>query len=241
MVQFWRLVYQPHVSLFPVMRLLLPQLDSARSTYGLRESSLADVYISALGLSKTLDQAIRLKSYKTPVRAGAGAAAAHSSAGVSGEFTLVLVDVLRKYVSESASKLTVGDVNSMLDTLAQDREKGSAARSSVFTRAVTEMSPSQNMWFCRMILKDLKMGMKHESMLKLFDPSALNIYNACSSLEQVCAQVAKPGTGRGANQEGEMSLVNYFLACKPMLASSPPWEQVVAKMKVSSEVAERRG
>lgn len=32
------------------MRLLLPQLDNERPTYGLRESSLAETYIQALGL-----------------------------------------------------------------------------------------------------------------------------------------------------------------------------------------------
>jgi len=150
MIQFWKSVFQPNVSLYPLMRLLLPQLDSERSTYGLRESSLGDVYIAALGLSKTLDQAMRLKSYKSPHRAAGGAAAgAHTSVGsVSGDFTLVLVDVLRKYISvpENSSKLTVADVNAMLDSLAQDRERGSAARPAIFTRAVTEMSPSENMW-----------------------------------------------------------------------------------------------
>jgi len=231
MIKLWRAVFQPHVSLFPLMRLLLPQLDSARSTYGLRESSLGDAYIQALGLSKTMDQAVRLKSYRAPHRSapvGSGTGAHTLAGNVSGEFTLVLVDVLRKYVSvgEGQSKLTVRDVNAMLDTLAQERDKGAPARSAVFTRAVTEMSATENMWFCRIILKDLKIGMKHESMLKLFDPDALNIYNACSSLEQVCLQVAQPGRAQAA-----FSLVDYFLPCKPMLASSPPWDQTVPKMR----------
>jgi DNA ligase-4 len=121
----------------------------------------------------------------------------------------------------------VRDINAMLDTLAQERDKGSPARAAVFRRAVTELSASENMWFARIILKDLKMGMKHESMLKLFDPQALDIYNACSSLEQVCTQVARPGRGHQA----AFALVDYFLPCKPMLASSPPWEQVVTKMR----------
>lgn len=265
MRNFWSMVYQPHVSLFPLMRLLLPQLDSDRSTYGLRESSLGDVYIQALGLSKTLDQAMRLKSYKTPHRAGAGGGGHASAGSVSGDFSLVLADVLRKYVSvgEGQSKLTIADVNGLLDQLAQEREKGSAARAGVFMRLVTELSPKENMWFrsrsphsatrmlaarrcgpivnrgtdsfclfaglwslSRIILKDLKIGMKHESMLKLFDSDALDMYNACSSLKYVCEQVAEPTRKKAAFEQ-----VQYFQACKPMLASSPAWDQVVAKMK----------
>lgn len=67
----------------------------------------------------------------------------------------MLVDVLRKYVSvpEGSSKLTIGDVNGMLDQLAQEREKGSAARAGVFTRLVSEASPSMHLWFTRIILK----------------------------------------------------------------------------------------
>lgn len=70
------------------------------------------------------------------------------------------------------------------------------------------------------------MGMKHESMLKLFDSDALDMYNACSSLKIVCAQVADPMRTKAA-----FDAVAYFQACKPMLASSPAWNVVVAKMK----------
>jgi ATP-dependent DNA ligase len=70
------------------------------------------------------------------------------------------------------------------------------------------------------------MGMRHESMLKLFDPAAQDIYNSCSSLKMVCEQVSKPGREKVA-----FSPVNYFAACKPMLASSPPWQQAVERMK----------
>src|SRR4051812_33491696 len=101
LLAFWRTVYQRGASMYPLMRLLLPQLDNDRPTCecggegrgwkegvcawrtlarmlylpcslrlsrcpprssptdGLRESSLADAYIQALGLSKNVDQAQR--------------------------------------------------------------------------------------------------------------------------------------------------------------------------------------
>jgi DNA ligase-4 len=208
------------------MRLLLPQLDSERPTYGLRESSLADAYIQALGLSKALEHAIRLKNYKTPYRGGKDPSAA---AGVSGDFALVLADVLKRYddVPEGRSTITVREVNDMLDQLSQDKEKGSEVRVRVFRKCVLEMSPNENLWFTRIITKDLKMGMKHESMLKMFHPDAQDIYNACSSLKTVCEQVAKPDTGR---EKTPFAPIAYFAACKPMLASVPTWNSVISRM-----------
>lgn len=73
---------------------------------------------------------------------------------------------------------------------------------------------------------DLKIGMRHESMLKLFDASAQDIYNSCSSLRQVCDEVSKPARDKLA-----FSPVNYFAPCKPMLASPPPWQSVVERMR----------
>lgn len=70
------------------------------------------------------------------------------------------------------------------------------------------------------------MGMKHESMLKLFDTDALDIYNACSSLKTVCENVAQPGRSKAS-----FSAVEYFQPCKPMLSSCPPWNSVVSKMR----------
>lgn len=230
--QFWQRVYKPNVSLYPLMRLLLPQLDSDRPTYGLRESTLGDAYIHALGLSKTLDQAQRLKNYKTPLRVshgrGGGGGGTNESVGVSGDFALVLADVLRRYVSvpECTSKLTIGDINHMLDQLANDKDKGSIVRTQVFARCVAEMSPLENMWFTRIITKDLKCGTKQESMLKLFDKDAEDIFNACSSLRIVCEQVSNP-----VRTKVTTSPVTYFHACRPMLASNPKWNEIVARMR----------
>jgi DNA ligase-4 len=76
-------------NLYPLMRLLLPQLDTERPTYGLRESTIGDMYVKAMGIAKTSEAAQRLKNYKNPRSAGAKAEAA------AGDFTTILYDVLR--------------------------------------------------------------------------------------------------------------------------------------------------
>eukprot|EP00730_Choanoeca_flexa_P010646 TRINITY_DN19469_c0_g1_i1.p1 TRINITY_DN19469_c0_g1~~TRINITY_DN19469_c0_g1_i1.p1 ORF type:complete len:110 (+),score=6.15 TRINITY_DN19469_c0_g1_i1:61-390(+) len=50
---------------FPIMRLLLPSLDHKRGSYGLKEAKIADLYIRALKLSKTSQDANRLRNFKS--------------------------------------------------------------------------------------------------------------------------------------------------------------------------------
>ncbi len=53
----------------------------------------------------------------------------------------------------------------------------------IFSDLLSRGSARENFWFARIILKDLRIGMKHESMLKLFHPRALDLYNSCSNLK----------------------------------------------------------
>lgn len=52
---------------FPVMRLILPQLDKERQAYGMKEKNIAKVLVEHLGISKTSDDAQRLIHWKRPV------------------------------------------------------------------------------------------------------------------------------------------------------------------------------
>src|SRR5690349_6446999 len=51
---------------YPLLRLLLPHLDerSRGGSYGLKEAKLADVYISALSLSKTSHDSYSLRKFE---------------------------------------------------------------------------------------------------------------------------------------------------------------------------------
>jgi DNA ligase-4 len=52
---------------FPVMRLMVPQLDKERQAYGMKEKNIAKVLVEHLGISKTSDDAQRLIHWKRPV------------------------------------------------------------------------------------------------------------------------------------------------------------------------------
>lgn len=43
-------------------------------------------------------------------------------------------------------------------------------------------------WICKIIIKDLKIGIKHEKVLKIYHPEALDFYNFTSNLKDVCKE-----------------------------------------------------
>ena len=53
-------------SLFPVMRLFLPQLDRERGSYGIKETLLARLFIDLLKIGANSIDAKKLKDYKAP-------------------------------------------------------------------------------------------------------------------------------------------------------------------------------
>ncbi len=239
---FWVHVYEndPSRNLFPVMRLLLPSLDTGR-TYGLREKKLAMLYIKALGLHpQRSEDAIYLQKWKTPRGQGQ----------VSGDFSAVLLDVLaRRGVEEPLAAAaaegpgvpTVGTVNAILTRLATVGEHADASQLAIVRMLLARFRPVEQMWIVRMILKDLKMGIGPDSMLRLFHVDAEGIYNATSSLEEVCTVIATP-RGSGANpSDGSASSATsgsllatsaqLMKGFQPMLCNRQPWDSMCATMR----------
>ena len=51
---------------FPIMRLLLPQVDKSRPAYGMKETVLAKYYIEILNIAKDSVDAKKLLNYRAP-------------------------------------------------------------------------------------------------------------------------------------------------------------------------------
>eukprot|EP00921_Rhytidocystis_pertsovi_P006820 GHVQ01011531.1.p1 GENE.GHVQ01011531.1~~GHVQ01011531.1.p1 ORF type:complete len:199 (-),score=44.47 GHVQ01011531.1:136-732(-) len=99
--------YELCADMFPLFRLILPQLDRDRLTYNMKESALARLYISALSLPAT--EAVKLKNFKDP-------AVLMGTEARVGDFSSVLYIVLQSRV-DATSSLNLADVNSYLDQL----------------------------------------------------------------------------------------------------------------------------
>lgn len=68
------------------------------------------------------------------------------------------------------------------------------------------------LWIIRIILKDLKVGMKYEKVLEYFHPDAPEYYNATSSLREVCREFEN-------RNHSLKNVLRLFHPIKPMLAA----------------------
>ena len=103
---------------FPLIRLMLPHLDtSSRPNYKLKQKKLADLYVDIMGMDKNSTDARTITEWKRP------------SSGLQrseqGNFPEVMYSVLKNRCKPRAElrRVTVGEVNAMLDHLATEDEK----------------------------------------------------------------------------------------------------------------------
>jgi len=232
--------------LFPLFRLLLPSVDHDRSTYGLKETNLAKLYGEMLALPEGQKQ--RLLRWKDPALQEGYRCAA-------GDFASVLYSVAeaRATVKPGESTLTIGDVNAALDRIHNTSDAGEK-RTQLLDLA-RRASAIEQKWIAKIILKDLKVGFSHESVLKRFHPDAMELYNRSSMLKQVLDTIrlqylrARDGNLGGADSAAAQELGGLdnlllgapgmgsggnirasegilFSKFKPMLAQRLTWDQL---------------
>jgi len=194
---------------FPFMRLLLPHLDTVRSTYGIKVNKMAKYYIEILGLEPTSTDAVRLTKWKDPTK---------TTIDVT-HFSDVVFTILQgRGHNVMGPGISVKDLNSRLDELAAS--ENSEKRRKVLLNLLRVTSPSEQKWILRVLLKDMRLHMQHTSIFGAFHPNALETFNATNSLQVVCQKctdltVLEPSEG------AKISLMQPF---KPMLAGhvDPP-------------------
>jgi DNA ligase 4 len=187
-------------SLFPLLRLLLPGDD--RRVYGLKENKLAKYLIDALCMAPKSDDALKLINYRAPTNVKA-----------DGDFASVAYFVLKNRCKEN-KMLSLFDINRHLDTIAVNNARGKEGLREVnssIKSLLCNLDALQLKWLIRIILKDLKVGMKEATILDAFHPDALDLYNFTSSLEKVCQMLYDP-----KKRLHEVS-VSLFSPCRPML------------------------
>ena len=204
-------------SLFPIVRLLLPQLDRDRPVYGIKETVLAKLYIDMLKLGPTSADAIKLKNYRAP----------KSKSGDAGDFAAVLFTVVQTRQYGDAKAMKLGDVNRRLDEIADVNAREGRATGAVerlLMGMFKAMTALQQKWLVRIILKDMKLGLGPASVLKQFHPDASDLFDVTSNLLKVCQQLNDPAARLN---EIEIRLFEPF---KPMLADRAAVRDAVKQM-----------
>ncbi|KAJ8019961.1 DNA ligase 4 [Holothuria leucospilota] len=185
----WREFYQelkkdnPNAidSFYPAMRLILPQLERERMAYGIKEHTLAKLYIEILGLAKESTDAKKLLNYRAP-----------TAKQEAGDFASVAYFVLRNRCPEKGS-LTIKEVNDCLDAVAVNN---AAKKKDVVKKNLMHLlrntSAIEQKWLIRMIMKEMKIGLSQTSVFAAFHPDAEDFFNVTNSLAKVCTDLADP-------------------------------------------------
>ena len=207
-------------SLFPILRLMLPQLDRERSSYGIKETLLAKLFIGLLQLGPNSEDAIKLKNYKAP----------KSSRGGPGDFASVLYSVVKdREYGKKESCPNVADINSRLDQIpivsATKGRAGPDGVEGILMSLFKRMTAIQVKWLVRIILKDMHIGLGEKTILNTFHLDAQEFYDVNANLRKVAEVLYDPNIRR---HEIDITLFDPF---RPMLAErgSADMEKVVGK------------
>jgi hypothetical protein len=96
-----------HQSLFPLFRLLLPDIDNSRHI-AMKEKLIAQVYCEALGLEKENAAYKMLYGFTDPQKAPTDCV---------GDLSLVVQHVMTQRIPTRPSRTTIGEINQLLDDL----------------------------------------------------------------------------------------------------------------------------
>ncbi|XP_026739179.1 DNA ligase 4-like isoform X1 [Trichoplusia ni] len=190
-----------NASFYPILRLLLPEDDRERNAYNLAESKLGVLLVKVLSLCKNSRDAQKLLNHRSV------------STSQDNDFAGVASLVLKSRLTSVASNFTVGDINSILDKIANaEVGKKASVYDDIFSHVIKETNSIQLKWFLRLILKDLKIGMGRNRILALFHPDAPEHYEKFSLLSKLCEEIDD-------DEARSKSLgIQMYLAVNPMLS-----------------------
>ncbi|XP_024966232.1 DNA ligase 4 isoform X2 [Cynara cardunculus var. scolymus] len=186
---------------FAAVRLILPNLDRERGSYGLKESVLATCIIDALGMSRESPDALRLINWR---KGGA-------KTGVNaGNFSLVASEVLQRRQGMISGGLTIKELNDLLDCLASSENR--TEKISVLSDLIKKTNAQEMKWIIMIILKDLKLGISEKSIFHEFHPDAEDLFNVTCDLKLVCERL------RDRHQRHKRQDIEVGKAVRPQLA-----------------------
>ncbi|KAF5275361.1 hypothetical protein FQR65_LT04189 [Abscondita terminalis] len=188
-------------SFYPAIRLILPQLERERGPYGLKEFTLAKRIVKMLCLPPQGRDAIRLTNFRSD-----------DSSNVK-DFAESAYWVLRKHFIDS-SEISILEVNQYLDRIASlHAENNPRGVDQQLMELFKQTKAEEQKWLIRIILKDLKLGMGQDRILKLYHPDAADFYTVNNCLSVLCDKLSELSIRL---HEIEISLFSPF---RPMLSN----------------------
>ncbi|XP_072379503.1 DNA ligase 4 [Diabrotica undecimpunctata] len=162
--------HDPSINFFQIFRLMLPSLDRERDSYHMKEAKVARIMVKMLDLPSGNDKNVLTKSYLM--------------AGQATDFGDVVYSVIRKYLSNCKTYLTIQELNEGLDKLTTRKNEQEAE--NILMNLFKMCSPEHIRWIIRIILKDLKLGVGPNTILNCYHKDGAAFYASNSSLRKVC-------------------------------------------------------
>ena len=171
MERLWKAYGIREHPLFELMRLIVPNLDTVRPMYRMKQKMIGKMYVEILAINESSEDAQALLNWKKP--------ASGFQRNEQGNFPEVVYAVLEHRARKRADikhKLTIRQLNALLDELAET--EGVDPKREVMRRLYDRTTAREQRWILRVILKDMQIGMKEDRVFKLLHPDAKELYNS---------------------------------------------------------------
>jgi DNA ligase 4 len=152
--------------------------DSRRRTYNVKEARIAKLYAEVLKVEPSTFGMVVFKN-KAVVGEAAG------DFGMAAERALQDRTRVRDPRPKSDPGPTVGQVNDWLTELSL--AENDAQQKAVILALVQSMTPMEQRWLLRVLLKDLKARIRHEGFFAEMHPDAQEVFNSRNDLEFLCS------------------------------------------------------
>lgn len=208
--------------IYPLFRLLMPEKDSERPAYGMKEKRIADFIMEMQNIDPSSDDGKSLLNWKVGFRQS------------SGDFPERCYEVLKKRETRVSSNLTVDEVNSLLDKLSMETDN----QKEIMTTMFQSMDAEEIRWLIKIILRDMHYGLTEKSILAIWHPDALTLFSVTSNLKRVCWELYVPDARLSLSKQA-IALMSCF---QPQLASyrkSSSFQEIVRRMPSSFYLEEK--
>lgn len=201
---------QPPASWFPLLRLVLPDVDTSRPHTGMKEKTIAMAWGEAFDLTPGSQPFQRLLNFTDPAH--------FSASGGHSDLSLAVQEVVEPRDGTKASKVKLQHINELLDELVaikggpmrgnhdwrdgglpgSKKKKGppikQRRREWVQKLRSRNLSALEHKWIVRILLQKMEIGYQSKTILNRWVPGgmALELYRMNNNLRSVCTTLSNP-------------------------------------------------
>ncbi|XP_028969005.1 DNA ligase 4 [Galendromus occidentalis] len=182
------------VSFFPIIRLLLPNLDNVRGAYHMKETMIGREYIRLTGLSQETRKAQEILNFKRSDPSG-------KRFGFRKGFETLVFEILKNRSNMKSSELSIQKINDILNEMTKSKDAAQTQLKFLFSHC----DPLEHKWLIRIILRhSLNIRKSTSVVLGALHPMAEEMYSVNRNLEDICMTlydaelvVSRPKIGLG--------------------------------------------